>query len=123
MAVKALSLSSRRTHSHKTVDVTVSDFECPFCHCVVNKPVELPCKAVICMDCILWLLRSGSISNCPSCNEVHDPLLISPVSLLFIKLLLKLVIECTCSKTVLLENLTAHIESGCKVSIIDKQEK
>ena len=39
--------------------VATTDLECQFCHCIVDQPLELPCKATMCMNCLLWVAHRG----------------------------------------------------------------
>ena len=45
----------------------LSDFCCPVCSCIVNRPVELPCHKLICAGCV-----ASSDSACPSCGDSHE---------------------------------------------------
>ena len=118
VAPKSFSLATTKFYSPAN-SVSLTEMQCPYCHCIVDEPVEMPCRAPVCMKCILWLVQTDGTANCPSCHQEHDPLLIKPVSSLFQTLLLKLLLECVCKKTVVLENLRSHVQSGCKDFVID----
>ena len=52
--------------------ISLTDIQCPICKCVVDQPIEIPCKVPVCLDCCLWLIQKGDISNCPSCGSEHE---------------------------------------------------
>ena len=55
----------------------LSDFQCAICLHIVDRPIETPCKKVLCADCIsTTLLRDDNPTelevHCPSCKECHS---------------------------------------------------
>lgn len=99
--------------------LSIDDFVCKHCKNVVNGPVELPCKENICSECCIDLLRSNiNDLTCLCCKQQHPltPPTFQAPSPLTAKLLNQLVIRCDrrlCTKTVHLQDLKEHIESGC----------
>ena len=95
----------------------LSDFCCPVCSCIVNRPVETPCHKLICAGCVASICTSDSA--CPSCGDSHqvpkDSFLPAPEMVL--KVIGSLLFQCECTKVVELCNLKTHIESGCRASV------
>ncbi len=95
----------------------LSDVQCLSCHNVVDHPVELPCKALVCLGCCLELLRKDA--SYPSCDQLHVSLKESfsqPLPVI-LKLIDNLVLCCDnpqCNSLVLLQHLDQYVESGCK---------
>lgn len=117
VACPQVSLSLNRFFQPSPNSVSLEDLQCPFCRCIVDQPVQLPCKAAICMGCLLWVSHRGN--NCPYCGDEHDPSSVVSVSTIFNKFLVKLVLQCICEKPVQLEHLRPHIKSGCKEYAVD----
>ena len=98
--------------------ISLKDIQCPICMCIVDQPVEMPCKVPAWMECFLWLVQRGEIRTCPSCRKEHN-IEVSPIPSLILKLLLQQVLYCTCSNPVRLEHLREHLNSSCKELVAD----
>ena len=52
----------------------LDQLECPVCLDILTQPMELPCKAMACAQCIIhWVATTGSV-HCPccySCEPIH----------------------------------------------------
>jgi len=110
---------------------------CCICTCILEDPVESPCRHVFCSQCIkTWLSNQKS---CPHCRApVHKRDLQSVVPLLK-NIISKQKIYCDnksrgCSECVSLESLQGHIAScayglvactyeGCNVRVLRKDHK
>lgn len=110
---------------------------CCICTCILEDPVESPCRHVFCSQCIkTWLSNQKS---CPHCRApVHKRDLQSVVPLLK-NIISKQKIYCDnkergCVEVVALENLQGHIAScsyrlvacsyeGCTVKVLRKDHK
>ena len=100
--------------------VATTDLECQFCHCIVDQPLELPCKATMCMNCLLWVAHRGY--SCPKCGVDHEPTSASATSSVFTKVLLTRVLQCICGKQVQLQHLRQHIVTGCRELVAESPE-
>jgi len=109
-----------------TSGVAISDLTCTACDCVVDEPVELACKHLVCYSCCLKILRTNLHSfPCPHCQHHHqlETSTFQPPAPLVDKLLQKVVVKCDmeqCSQATHLPDLKAHIDSKCtqKISTI-----
>ena len=105
-----------------TTYVAIEDLQCNICNCIVDQPVETPCRKHVCSLCIAHLFRScdGVASfPCPSCKEVHEISDSSHPSAneMVVKVLGELLLTCdemSCSDIVALKNLRKQVTSGCK---------
>ena len=92
------------------------------CDTVLDEPIELPCKHLVCRECCFNILKDNLHSlPCPHCQCNH-PLQQSTFRTpapLTDKLLQQLVIRCdrseACNKVVHLRDLKSHLESKCKL--------
>ena len=68
-AAAALDLSALETRAVPAADVEEDD-ECPVCFetLVLNDPMRLPCKHLICNQCLQQLHRHGVNQLCPLCR-------------------------------------------------------
>ena len=119
-----LPLTTDRFFAPAPRSFSLSDVTCPRCQNVVDEPIELPCKSLICYNCCVSMLRKSSATDCPSCHQTHQLSINSStaVSPVVMRLLSNLVICCeipNCNKPVLLQHLGRHIESGCKEMTAD----
>ena len=73
-ATQPLSLS--RFLPPSTTTIFLSDFQCGICAHIVNRPVETPCRKLLCADCISTTLLADDHCEvefaCPSCKESHN---------------------------------------------------
>ncbi len=86
---------------------------------VLDEPVELPCKHLVCLSCCFDLLKLNLHSiPCPQCQHDHKLVVSSfqsPAPLTD-KLFQQLVVRCdrlTCTKVVYLRDLKSHLDSKC----------
>ena len=101
----------------------LQDFVCGSCSNVLDEPVELPCKHLVCCSCCFNQLKSTDLTSfcCNTCKSDH-PLTISSfgkTSPLTLKLLSQLMVHCdssSCHGILLLGDLPKHIESKCTFS-------
>ena len=100
--------------------LSLSDLQCPICDCIVDQPVETPCQKLVCAVCIAQHIRSseGPAILCPCCDNTHDlSFSFSPAPEVVLKVLGSLLIQCdksSCTEVVALQNLRAHVNSGCR---------
>ncbi len=98
----------------------LSDVECLYCLHLVDQPVELPCKTLVCLECCLELLRKDE--SCPACSEHHESVKESfnqPTPVIQ-KIIDNLMLRCDnphCNSPILLQHLGRHVESGCKACV------
>ena len=118
---KKFSLSFSRFYAPPQSSISLTDIQCPICKCIVDQPIEIPCKVPACLDCCLWLIQKGDMSNCPSCGSEHevDFSTFSQIPAFLLKILLQQVLHCICSKPVRLEHLRAHLDTSCKELVAD----
>jgi hypothetical protein len=96
--------------------VSLTDLQCSVCSNIVDRPVETPCKKVVCSLCISALIAKSDLAefSCPSCKEVHDITESSfrPASEVVMKVLGALLFKChVCDQVVALKLLKDHIKS------------
>lgn len=101
--------------------LAIDDLLCKYCNMILDEPIELPCKHLVCCSCCFSLLRTNVHSLlCPHCQQHHELVVSSfqaPAPLTD-KCLQQLVIRCdriTCNKVVHLRDLKAHIDSKCVI--------
>lgn len=102
--------------------VEISDLVCKLCDSILDEPVELQCKHLLCCSCCLQLLRSHLHSiPCPQCQYLHEiekSSFQSPPPLIT-KLLQQLVVRCDrgkCTKAVPLCDLKSHLDNKCTLN-------
>ena len=91
---------------------------CKSCDCVLDEPVELACKHLLCRSCCFQLLKSHLDSiPCPCCQQHHqlERFSFQAPPPLVDKLLQRVVVcdEDKCRKVIYLSDLKAHLESNC----------
>lgn len=104
-----------------TESLSLEDLTCHHCNNIVDEPVELPCKHIVCRPCCFHLLNSDPFS-CPECNQIHQVAVssIQSPTPLIDKLLRRLLVHCDrerCKKIVHLCDLKTHLDSGCTEAI------
>lgn len=125
--VQALGVKSLRSGSplHPSrfeipASVSLSDIQCPFCHNILDGPVQLLCGKLACGARIV-MQGEKLLNSCPCCNGEHTNL---PESLrtppdVAQSVLGRLLVQCdqpNCAKYVALKDLPAHIKQGCSPS-------
>lgn len=102
-------------------NLSLSDFQCALCLCIVNQPVETPCRKLICATCISEHVRGANLSDmpCPCCKQSHSITSSSfpPASEVVLKVIEALLLHCDkplCTAVVELKHLRDHVESGCQ---------
>ena len=63
------------SHFLPSSSVSLTDLQCRICSNIVDRPVETPCKKVVCCSCISALIATTSdLAEFPrpSCKEVHE---------------------------------------------------
>ena len=100
--------------------VPLTDLQCSIILCsnFTDRPLETPCKKIVCSMCISGLIIPSDLAefSCPSCKEIHDITETSfpPASEVVIKVLGGLLINCdVCNSVVSLRSLKSHTSSGC----------
>ena len=64
------------------------------CLDILTQPMELPCKAMACAQCIIhWVATTGSV-HCPCCYSC-EPMHIKPASNLVLSMLKDVLVHCT----------------------------
>ena len=72
----------------------LDQLECPVCLDILTQPMELPCKAMACAQCIIhWVGTTGSV-HCPCCYSC-EPMHIKPASNLVLLMLKDVLVHCT----------------------------
>ena len=72
----------------------LDQLECPVCLDILTQPMELPCKAMACAQCIIhWVATTGSV-HCPCCYSC-EPMHIKPASNLVLLMLKDVLVHCT----------------------------
>ena len=88
----------------------LEDFLCTVCSCIVDRPLETPCRKLVCAECITPKMV------CQSCSDVHQQSAFAPVPDVVLKVLGSLLVKCdkpSCTEVVELRALKTHLESGC----------
>ena len=106
--------------------VPLDDLQCRLCSCIIDQPVQTPCRKLVCSTCIVSLLRSCDLASfpCPFCKESHKITATSfpAATEVTMKVLGDLLLTCDkpqcsewrqCSEVVALKNLRKHVASGC----------
>ena len=57
----------------------ISHLKCPLCHCILHRPVELPCRSLVCAECIITCLTLSANNTCPCCYD-NSPLTASSIN-------------------------------------------
>ena len=90
---------------------------CPVCWTVLDRPVELSCGAVICLDCCCRWIQVAQHLSCPCCysHSLSSTSLQKP-SRFLIALLEDLPVICSrgCGKVVKLLEYKSHLQGKCK---------
>lgn len=90
------------------------DLVCCICQCVLDNPVESPCRHVFCKICIeTWLNNS---SSCPACRRSTRKNSLRPVLPLVQNMLNRLLMFCDfkdngCEQKIMLEHYINHIKT------------
>lgn len=102
-------------------NLSLADFQCVLCHCIVDQPVETPCRKLICATCISERVRGADLSDmpCPCCKLSHKitSSTFPPASEVVLKVLEALLLNCDkplCTAVVGLKHLKDHVDSGCQ---------
>ena len=104
-------------------NLSLTDFQCAICLHIVDRPVETPCRKLLCADCIsesLWC-QDDSEMPCLCCKGSHyiTSTSFTPASEVVLKVLGALLTRCdnsSCTAVVGLKHLKQHVESGCKIT-------
>ncbi|XP_076074756.1 uncharacterized protein LOC143045842 [Mytilus galloprovincialis] len=91
------------------------DLICCICQCVLQSPVESPCRHVFCNVCITTWLNNHR--NCPTCRRRVKKRQLKPVLPIVQNMINRLLMFCDfkdngCAETVMLEIYVNHVE-GC----------
>lgn len=107
--------------SDRFVAEVMEECVCKLCNNIVDQPVELPCKHLLCRSCCLESLTTHIESfPCPSCQRTYQQTTstFQSPSPVVNKLLAKLVVRCenkNCTKLTFLQDLRSHLESRCRL--------
>ena len=71
--LKALQPLSLARFHQPAPNISLHDMQCTLCDCIVDRPVETPCRQLVCADCISTLVRDADLSamQCPCCHGCH----------------------------------------------------
>ncbi len=99
--------------------LSLEDLQCSICECVVDQPLETPCRKLVRSKCIVPHIRSSELPtvSCPCCDQTHDGSSFSPAPDVVTKVLGSLLVQCekpSCTQVVELRNLRVHINTGCQ---------
>ena len=107
-------------------NLSLTDFQCAICLHIVDRPVETPCRKLLCADCIsesLWCQDDSTEQEMPClcCKGSHyiTSTSFTPASEVVLKVLGALLTRCdnsSCTAVVGLKHLKQHVESGCKIT-------
>ena len=88
--------------------LVLQDLKCSLCLEVLNQPLELPCKALVCAKCIKqWIVVSADI-QCPCCYDT-EPLHLNPAPTLVLNILGDVLIHCAaCSRDIKARSFDDH---------------
>ena len=95
----------------------IKKLTCPICLGVLNRPVQLSCKHIICSDCCCRTIQHTYSVQCPCCSDhILSSSTVHPPSLLLLSLLSDLLISCIrkCGKEVKLQDYERHLAGNCK---------
>ena len=102
-----------------SASLSLPDLLCVVCHCIVDCPVETPCRKMVCAHCISGLVLEADLSamQCPCCPESHDitSSCFPPASDVVLKVMGALLVHCDnplCSSVVEFKHLKEHVDSG-----------
>ena len=86
----------------------LKDLKCPLCLEVVNQPLELPCRALVCAKCMKqWIVVSADV-QCPCCYD-PAPLHLNPAPTLVLNILGDVLIHCAvCSRDIKARSFDDH---------------
>ena len=102
--------------------ISLADLQCSLCECIVDGPIQIPCRCFVCADCIVPAILHSVFPtmSCSSWTETRDislPAAFSPLPDVIVTVLESLLIQCKvaqCTKVVALKHLRRHISSGCQ---------
>ena len=92
----------------------LDQLRCPLCLTIVHQPLELPCRALVCTNCIVhWFMASNcSEVKCPCCimDTPLAPSQLKPAPPLIQTLLMDIVVHCqqTCGKEIRAGEYSTH---------------
>ena len=104
----------------QTAAIAMQDLQCTLCSCIVDQPLETPCRKLVCASCITTFVSTcddHASFPCPSCKESHEinDSSFPAASEVVVKVLGQLLVSCDqCSAVVALKNLQQHLSSGCR---------
>ena len=86
----------------------LQDLKCSLCLEVLNQPLELPCKALVCAKCIKqWIVVSADV-QCPCCYD-KAPLHLNPAPTLVLNILGDVLIHfAACSRDIKARSFDDH---------------
>ena len=98
----------------------LDQLECPVCLDILTQPMELPCKAMACAQCIIhWVATTGSV-HCPCCYSC-EPMHIKPASNLVLSMLKDALVHCTMCTRDMRAALYEHHE--CTPSLTHEEQR
>ncbi len=82
--------------------ISLRDLQCAMCQCIVDQPVQMPCRKLVCCKYITHAIQrfEPAALQCPCCDTPHDrsssasSVSISPASEVVLKILGELLIQC-----------------------------
>ena len=120
-SLKALQPLSLARFHQPGPNISLHDLQCTLCDCIVDRPVETPCRQLVCAGCISRLVRDADLSTmqCPCCHGCHSitSSCFAPAAEVVTKVLGALLVRCDnplCSAVIELKHLAEHVKSGCK---------
>ena len=96
--------------SHTNVDI-----QCTICGHTLDRPVELGCGNLVCLECTTRSIFSGC-QGCPCCHVTQLPEHYSTPSKVTMTVLGGQLVECTmgCNRTVRADQFQQHLKSKCQ---------
>ena len=102
---------------HYNYPVVAENLCCPICSAILNRPLQLPCGAVVCLTCCCKWIQYSPTMSCPCCysHTLQSSTTLQPPSLLT-SLLEIVLVNCTkrCGKLVKIRQCREHLKANCK---------
>lgn len=97
--------------------LSLSDFQCYACKGVFDRPVQLNCSHITCMECLLQNAQSSQVVKCPKCAFlVSEASHIQPPHSIILHSLGSLQVLCTCRKILSLGQYANHA-ANCRSEV------
>jgi len=90
---------------------------CCICLSLLNRPVQLSCDSLICVNCCCDAIRMSYSLDCPCCyNHTLSQSTVSRPSAIVLSFLSEVMVSCMkgCNKAVRVHNYEQHLIGNCK---------